>query len=245
MPRHLPRIESADAERMTTLDSDLAGQQQADVLYAVEKNPPEPSSSEKLVRSVVRGMYEGRYVPGQRLVELDLMKEYQVSRATVREAIKQLKADGIISTHPYRGAQIRKLTREDAINILSVVEVIIGLAARQAAQHIDEPGARERLTEAIEELVNIDANVSSYEFMRRRNHFYNALIRISGNHELGGIMQKMQVHLIRNRLVVSREERIAGYRELSDLVLRGDAAGAEDRARRYARRTADLLLPLF
>ena len=46
---------------------------------------------------------------------------------------------------PYKRAQIRKLTREDAMNILAVTEVIIGLAARQAAQHIEDPGAREKL----------------------------------------------------------------------------------------------------
>jgi DNA-binding FadR family transcriptional regulator len=58
-------------------------------------------------------------------------------------------------------------------------------------------------------------------------------------------MQKLQVHLIRNRLVVPREERVARYREIAELIGKGDAAGAENCARQYARRTAQLTLPLF
>lgn len=216
-----------------------------DVLYEVSGEKDGYTSSDLLARSIVRGIYEGTYVPGQRLVELDLINDYGVSRSTVREAIKQLKADGIISTNPYKGAQIRKLTREDAINILAVTEVIIGLAARQAAQHIEDPGAREKLQAALDELIDSAKADSQFEFVRRRNHFYSTLIRISGNTELFRHLQKLQVHLIRNRLVVPRDERIQGYREIAKLVDAGDAEGAEARARQYARRTAELLAPLF
>lgn len=217
----------------------------ADVLYEGAGSQKEYTSSDLVARSIIRGMYDGTYVPGQRLVEQDLMSDYNVSRSTVREAIRSLKADGIISTHPYRGAQIRKLTPADALNILAVTEVMIGLAARQAAEHIDEPGARDKLYLALDQLVSAPADESRYDFVRRRNHFYSTLIKISGNHELGRFMQKLQVHLIRNRLVVPREERVARYREIAELIGKGDAAGAENCARQYARRTAQLTLPLF
>ena len=53
------------------------------------------SSSDQIVRDVVRGLYEGRFVAGQRLVEPDLMRLYGVSRGTVREALKRF------SVHPF------------------------------------------------------------------------------------------------------------------------------------------------
>ena len=49
------------------------------------------------MRDVVRGLYEGRYVAGQRLAEPDLMRSYGVARSTVREAIKRLVAEGVLS----------------------------------------------------------------------------------------------------------------------------------------------------
>ncbi|MBZ9772235.1 GntR family transcriptional regulator [Mesorhizobium sp. CO1-1-8] len=212
---------------------------------SVKEDDSEFSSSDLLARSIVRGIYEVTYVPGQRLVEQDLMEEYKVSRSTAREAIKILKADGVVTTNPYKGAQIRKLTREDAINILAVTEVVIGLAARQAAEHIEKPGARKSLRAALDKLIKPDNSETNYDFVRHRNQFYGTLTAISGNHELARIMQKLQIHLIRNRLVVRREERINGYREIAELIDKGDAKGAEQRARRYARRTAELILPLF
>lgn len=217
----------------------------ADMLYDDSADGGGKVSSDILARNIIRGIYDGKYVPGQRLVEQDLVEEYSVSRSTVREAIKLLKADGIVSTPPFKGAQIRKLSRQEALNILSVIEVIIGLTARQAAENIAAPGAREMLDRALEKLVASASDDSKFDFVRQRNHFYNTLIKISGNSELYGIMQKLQVHLIRNRLVVPRAERVAGYTEIAERVSKGDSAGAEERARRYARRTADLLLPLF
>ena len=91
------------------------------------------SSSDALARDIVRGLYEGRFSAGQRLVEPDVMARYAVSRSTVREAIKKLTAQGIAESHLNRGARIRELTRTDAENILLIIEQLIGLAARQAA----------------------------------------------------------------------------------------------------------------
>ena len=62
-----------------------------------------PSSSDLIVRDVVRGLYEGRYVAGQRLAEPDLMRSYGVARSTVREAIKRLVAEGVLEFAPVPG----------------------------------------------------------------------------------------------------------------------------------------------
>ncbi|MEY8838784.1 GntR family transcriptional regulator, partial [Cribrihabitans sp. XS_ASV171] len=78
------------------------------------------SASRFIVRDVVRGLYEGRYVAGQRMAEPDLMAHYDVSRSTVREALKELSSDGIVELAAFRGAQIRKLTRAQAANLFAV-----------------------------------------------------------------------------------------------------------------------------
>src|SRR5260370_12580628 len=86
------------------------------------------SASDRIVSDVVRGLYDGRYAPGQRLVEPDLMQKYGVSRSTVREAINRLSAVGVAASHPFRGAQIRQLSRREARDILLILELMVGLA---------------------------------------------------------------------------------------------------------------------
>lgn len=203
------------------------------------------STSSTIVRDIVRGLYEGRYVPGQRLVEPDLMAQYGVSRSTVREALKQLSADGIAVTAAFRGAHIRKLTRAEAENLFSITEVILGLAARQAAQRIDAPGAREKITELFQAIAEYRDEEGRFEFLRRRNRYFRQLVQISGNEEINSILPRLQVHLIRNRLSVPPAERIEGYRQITEAVLAGDSDAAEAAARRYVARTAACILPYF
>ena len=203
------------------------------------------STSSALVRDVIRGLYEGRYAPGQRLVEPDLMAAYDVSRSTVREALKQLAADGIIVAHPHRGAQIRRLTRSEAANLFALTEVVLGLAARQAAAHIYKPGAREQIEALFQDIAAFCEEEGRFEFLRRRDRYLRALVRISENEELFRVLPRLQVHLIRKRLAVPPSERIRGYRKMTDAILRGDPVAAEKAARGYVARAATRTLPAF
>lgn len=203
------------------------------------------STSSYIVRDVVRGLYEGRYVAGQRLVEPDLMAQYDVSRSTVREALKQLHADGIVELAAFRGAQIRRMSRAEAANLFSITEVVLGLAARQAAEKIDAPGARAKIEELFAAIANYKDEEGRFEFLRRRNRYFRGLVSISGNEEILRILPRLQVHLIRNRLTVPPVERIEGYRLITEAILAGDAGRAENAARLYVQKTAAFILPHF
>jgi len=68
-----------------------------------------------VVDAIVSGIRLGRFVPGQKLVEADLTESIGVSRGPVREALKRLAAEGIVSLTRHRGAYIRVLTRPKSI----------------------------------------------------------------------------------------------------------------------------------
>lgn len=203
------------------------------------------STSAQIVRDIVKGLYEGRYVPGQRLAEPDLMASYGVSRSTIRESLKALSADGVVVLEAYRGAHIRRLSREQAANLFAITEVVLGLAARQAASKIGADGARSRLEALFQAIRDYREEEGRFEFLRRRNRYFRELVSISGNDEIDRILPRLQVHLIRNRLTVPASERISGYRAITDAVLAGDAAAAEMAARTYVAKTAAFILPHF
>ncbi|MBW3096209.1 GntR family transcriptional regulator [Pseudohoeflea coraliihabitans] len=196
------------------------------------------SSSLQIVRDVVRGLYEGRYVPGQRLVEPDLMRRYKVSRPTVREALTRLAAEGVATVLPHRGAQIRQLTRRDAGNILAILEVTIGLAARLAAERIDAPGAAAHFKTAYAELAAFAGERDSYDLVRARNRFYRAITRIGGNADLERLLSSFQVHLIRANLHQPPAQRFADYAAIADAILGGRPRIAEEAARDHIRHLA-------
>ena len=97
-------------------------------------------SAEMVIRAITEGLYSGRYAPGQRLVEADLTREYGISRGSVREALSRLAADGIVTLNRHRGAQIRSLTRKEALDVLNLLEILVGI--RRAKRGSADPNAR-------------------------------------------------------------------------------------------------------
>lgn len=76
----------------------------------------------------------GTYAPRQRLIEADLAEEYGASRFTLRNALIQLAADGLVELQPNRGARVREITAEEAIEITEIRQVVESLVAARAAE---------------------------------------------------------------------------------------------------------------
>ena len=203
------------------------------------------SASDRIVHDVLRGLYEGRYLPGQRLSEPDLVTRYKASRTIVRNAIKRLAAQGVVEARTARDGRIRQLTRTEARNVLLIAEVIVGLAARLAAETIAENADRDShqadLQAALDALVNARSGVGQYDFIRMRNRFHRTVARIGGNPQLEETLTGLPVHLIRNRLVMKPEDRAGSYRRIAEAVLAGDGKAAEEAARRHIRIVIDLI----
>lgn len=98
------------------------------------------SSYEALREAIVRG----DIAPDARLVEADVSSSFEMSRGAVRTALIRLEQEGLVVREPHRGARVRKVSDEEAVEILQARSVLEGLAVRQAAERIDDAG-KERL----------------------------------------------------------------------------------------------------
>ena len=103
------------------------------------------SSSYDALRSAI---VSGEIAPGARLVEVEVSATFGMSRGAVRTALIRLEQDGLVVREPHRGARVRKVSNEEAVEILQARAVLEGLAARQAAERIDEAG-KTRLAECL------------------------------------------------------------------------------------------------
>jgi DNA-binding GntR family transcriptional regulator len=95
------------------------------------------SNYDALRDAIVRG----DIAPDARLVEADISATFEMSRGAVRTALIRLEQEGLVVREPHRGARVRKVSDEEAVEILQARAVLEGLAVRQAAERIDEAGA--------------------------------------------------------------------------------------------------------
>jgi DNA-binding GntR family transcriptional regulator len=85
----------------------------------------------------------GDLVPNQRLVEADMSSAFELPRAAVRTALVRLEHEGLIEREPHRGARVRLVTEQEAVEILEARAALEGLAASQAAMNITRSRAAE------------------------------------------------------------------------------------------------------
>lgn len=98
------------------------------------------SMSEKVYLKLKDDILENKLKPGEKLVEEDLANEFKVSRTPVREALKQLDQDGLVTYYPRRGSVVSELSLKDAKELYEVREVLEGLAIKQICLNVDSKG---------------------------------------------------------------------------------------------------------
>jgi DNA-binding GntR family transcriptional regulator len=113
----------------------------------VAEQTQRPNPTERL-RSDILG---GAFAPGERLPEVALAERYGVGRGAVRSALVELRAEGLVDIEANRGAMVRRIGLEEAIEIAEARQVLEGLIAAQAA-HSDDTVARESLREVVDEM---------------------------------------------------------------------------------------------
>jgi GntR family transcriptional regulator, trigonelline degradation regulator len=118
---------------------------------------------------------QARFRPGQRLVERDLSELTGVSRPTVREALQQLAAEGLVTTVPGRGWNVTLLTVEEVEDLYAVRSVLEGLAGRRFVARASTEAFAE-LRRAFDEVREaFEAEASMQNMLTAKDGFYRVL----------------------------------------------------------------------
>jgi DNA-binding GntR family transcriptional regulator len=142
----------------------------------------------------------GRFAPGQRLVEKDLCELTGVSRASVREALRQLESEGLIETLPNRGPWVSRLSPQDAVSIYQVRGALEALAAQLFATQASD-GQVAELEAAVQVLEQAYKARDVDRIVDAKRRFYAVLYQGSGNSMIGSILNTMNARITMLRRV--------------------------------------------
>ncbi|HBQ64362.1 MAG TPA: GntR family transcriptional regulator [Clostridiales bacterium] len=105
----------------------------------------------QVFEQIRENILNGRYKPGESLIELRLSEEIGVSRTPIREAIRQLELEGLVHVVPNKGAIVSGVSDKDVDDIYTIRMLVEGLAAQWAAQNITD-----RELEELEEILELE-----------------------------------------------------------------------------------------
>ena len=201
-----------------------------------------------VVDAVRDGIKEGRYSPGQRLIELDLTRQLGVSRGPFREALRRLVGDGIVVNEPHRGAYVRTFSRNEVEDLYRVREVVEGLAARLAAEAVKGGDKAAGLTSIWKRMEKQRGKFDHASYIDQNERFHDEIVRLSGNTQLTRLIGQMRMPIFRlraNRLLTSGYiDSLDQHEQIYLAIMSGGAAKADREMRRHITHSARLVLDL-
>jgi DNA-binding GntR family transcriptional regulator len=134
-----------------------------------------------LVENLRDEIVRGDLVPGQRLRLADIATRFDVSTVPVREALRDLEAEGLVTSFPHRGAVVTELSADDLKDIYDIRATLEEMAARLAVPHMTAATLAE-LTSLVDEM---DTHLDDVVSLVRLNHqFHLTLYAASGRTHL-------------------------------------------------------------
>ncbi|WP_433294753.1 GntR family transcriptional regulator [Pseudonocardia sp. CA-142604] len=198
-----------------------------------------------VVSAVRDGIMQGRFAPGQRLPEADLVALYDASRGAVRAALAQLENEGIVERERNRGARVRPISLQEAVEITEARAVVEGLCAAKAAVKAT-PDDHRKLRELGVELAATVENSDVVAYSQVNQQIHRAIRDLSGHETAGRMLDRLRTQSVRYHYTVALlpgrpSVGLQEHLEVIETVCAGDPVVAEQRMRAHLLSVVDAL----
>ena len=190
----------------------------------------------KIIDALRRAVETGALKPGTRLVEKDLCQQLNVSRTSLREALRQLQAEGLLVELFNRGLAVVEISPADAENIYRVRGVVEALIVEQFVENASDTEVNELRAQS-EIVYGAYRSGDPDRIMTAKREFYSRICAGAGNAVALNILENLTLltSMLRRRSVVRKERQKQSIAEIGKIV-----AAIRKRDKQAAREAAEL-----
>jgi DNA-binding GntR family transcriptional regulator len=179
----------------------------------------------------------GRFMPSQRLIEADLAAWLGTNRLNVRLALVKLEQDGLVVSEPNRGARVRVISEQEAIEILQVRSTLESLIARQAATKAT-PADHKRLRDILAMLRQAIDQEDFTSYSGKNGALHAEIRKISDHQTASRLLATLNSQIVRFQfrtiLFPGRiQQSIREHTEIVEAICAGDPDRAEKAMREH------------
>jgi DNA-binding GntR family transcriptional regulator len=204
----------------------------------------EPARTHALT-ALRQAILNGDFSPGQRLVEEELASMLGVTRASLRAALIDLTAEGLVERVPNRGARVRVVSPEEAVAITECRMALEALCAGKAAEHVtaDEAAGLRELGAAMSQAV---AELDPVKYSRLNRELHRRVGVISRQEVAVGLLERLHAQLVRHQFHLAfrpgrPEESLNEHLAIIDAIVTHRPDAAEQAIRRHLGGVIDAL----
>jgi len=198
----------------------------------VERNPAPVRT--QVIDNLRQAIIDSRFLPGQRLIERELVELTGVSRTSIREALRELTAEGLVTSVPNKGNVVTRVSAKEAAQLYEVRSALEGLAGRILVRNASAK-SRYDLAKAMRDIER--AASAGVSILESKDRFSDILFAGGGNDALRLIANGLHARIsVLRSLSLSLPGRTAqSVMELRDILAAVEANDADGAANACAR----------
>jgi DNA-binding GntR family transcriptional regulator len=150
---------------------------------------------EQVIAALRQAIMDFQLKPGQRLVERELIEQLGVSRTTIREALRELASEGLVTVVPQRGAMVTAPSLEEAIDLYEVRAALESLVVQHFVERADDAEVAS-LVATVENLATVTSKTEDVKkLMAAKDQFYVVLIAGAKSAALQQLLEGIQARV--------------------------------------------------
>ncbi len=147
--------------------------------------------ADQVKERLLEEIFSGRYAPDSRIVETQVARELGTSQAPVREALRGLEALGVVEITPFRGARVRRPTRDELLEAYAVRSALEALGARLAVPRLTDANIDE-LTGHMDAMHDAADDGNAHRVAEADARFHARIIEIAANGTLAKVWRSLE-----------------------------------------------------
>lgn len=173
----------------------------------------------KIVAAIRGAIETGAWQPGRRLVEKDLCEQLSVSRTSLREALRELQAEGIVEYSSNRGLSVSEVSPDDARNVYRMRAVLEAMVVEQFIERASDAQVQALVQEGRHLIRAYRAGVLP-DLLQAKRAFYERICTSAGNAIALEIIERLVLRTshLRARSLVRKERQVQSIKEIETLI---------------------------
>ncbi|WP_170974045.1 GntR family transcriptional regulator [Peribacillus simplex] len=157
---------------------------------------------EQVYLSIKEAIMKGKLKPGEKLKEAKLSEMLNASRTPVRDALRKLEIEGLVTFYPSQGAEVTSLSKDTITNLYECRAVLEGLATKKAISYMTDDKF-DVLEESIVLAKRYFEKEQLEKVVEKNTLFHDTILQSSNNPSLIEMMENIRTKILRYRLITS------------------------------------------
>jgi DNA-binding GntR family transcriptional regulator len=202
---------------------------------------------EVIYYGILEDISAGKILPGEKLLEAEIAKRFNVSRTPVREAIMQLTKRGLVDQKSNAGAVVKKFSSAQLVEFLDIISVLEGRATEIVAENGVGDEDIEMLTDLNDQMIQLCENYEFLMYWPINETFHTYFLRKCGNQSLCRIVSDLRKQIYRTGLALPRHsgQFLLDHQQIIEAIIERNSSKAGELMKEHMRHVKLRFIELF